>query len=251
MRLAGRKVVVTGGSGGIGRAICRAVAREGADVVVHYARSRDSGQRVAEEVRALGRFGVALQADLADRAAVERLVAEARRELGRLDVWMNIAGADIVTGEGARLPLLEKLERVIAVDLRGTVLCSWSVAPVMMEQGAGVIVNMGWDNDPAGIENEVAEAFSATKGGIEFFSRNLARRVAPAVRVNVLAPGWIETAYGLGAGESLRRKVAESIPMKRWGTPEDVAGAAVWLASDEAAYVTGQTIRIDGGKVML
>jgi 3-oxoacyl-[acyl-carrier protein] reductase len=239
VRLAGRKVVVTGGSGGIGRAICRAVAREGADVVVHYARSRDSGERVAEEVRALGRFGVALQADLADRAAVERLVAEARRELGRLDVWMNIAGADIVTGEGARLPLLEKLERVIAVDLRGTVLCSWSVAPVMMEQGAGVIVN------------EVAEAFSATKGGIEFFSRNLARRVAPTVRVNVLAPGWIETAYGLDASESLRRKVAESIPMKRWGTPEDVAGAAVWLASDEAAYVTGQTIRIDGGKVML
>jgi 3-oxoacyl-[acyl-carrier protein] reductase len=251
VRLEGRKAVVTGGSGGIGRAICLALAREGADVVVHYGRSRDAAERVAGEVRVLGRHAVTIQADVSDRQAIERLVADARRELGRLDVWMNIAGADIVTGEGARLTIVEKLERVIAVDLRGTVLCSWSVAAVMMEQGSGVIVNMGWDNDPAGVENEVAEAFSATKGGIDAFSKNLARRLAPAVRVNVLAPGWIVTEYGREASESLRRKVAESIPMKRWGTPEDVAGAAVWLASDEAAYVTGQTIRIDGGKVML
>jgi 3-oxoacyl-[acyl-carrier protein] reductase len=250
MRFQGKTAVVTGASGGIGRACALALAREGADVGVHYGRSREAAGRVAEEIGSLGRRAVLLQADVSRNEDVSRLVSEAVRQLGRLDVWMNIAGADILTGEAAASSDREKLERVIAVDLRGSVLCSWAVAEVMLRQGSGAIVNMSWDNDAAGTEGTVAEAFSATKGGVEAFSKNLARRLAPAVRVNVLAPGWIETTYGQGLSSALYQKVASSIPMQRWGKPEDVAGAALYLASDEAGYVTGQTIRIDGGKVM-
>lgn len=241
---------MTGASGGIGRATALALAREGADVAVHYGRSRDAADRVAEDIRELGRRVLVVQADLADGSAIERLVVEARRGLGRIDGWLNIAGADILTGEGGRAGDLEKLERVISVDLRGTVLCSWAVAEVMIEQGSGAIVNMSWDHDAAGTEGRVAEMFSATKGGIEAFSKNLARRLAPAVRVNVVAPGWIETAYGHGVSRALHERVATSIPMKRWGTPEEVARVAAFLVSDDASYVTGQTVRIDGGKVV-
>jgi 3-oxoacyl-[acyl-carrier protein] reductase len=250
VRLKWKTAVVTGASGGLGRAVSLALAREGVDVVAHYGSSRDAAEAVVKEIRALGRRSVALQADVSERADIERLVHEAGRELGRIDVWMNIAGADILTGAGARLSDEEKLERVIAVDLRGSVLCSWAVAEVMIQQGSGVIVNISWDHDPAGIPTRVAEAFSATKGGVEAFSKNLAVRLAPTVRVNVIAPGWIETAYGEGLDRKHYERVAASIPLKRWGTPEDIAGAAVFLASDEASYLTGQTIRVDGGKVM-
>ncbi len=249
MRFEGKHAVVTGASGGIGRACALALAREGAHVGVHYGHSREAAERVAGEIVALGRRAALLQADVSLEADVARLVADALRELGRLDVWMNIAGADILTGDARGRSDREKLERVIAVDLCGSVLCSWAVADVMIRQGSGVIVNMSWDHDAAGTEGTVAEVFSATKGGVEAFSKNLARRVAPGVRVNVVAPGWIETAYGRSASPELHRKVASGIPLRRWGTPEDVAGAALFLASDEAAYVTGQTIRIDGGKV--
>lgn len=250
MRLAGKTAVVTGASGGLGGATALAFAREGADVVVHYGRTREAAERVLGEVRALGRRGAALQADVSDRLQIERLVRESRRELGRIDVWMNVAGADILTGKGACVDDVEKLERVIAVDLRGSVLCSWAVADVMIEQGSGSIINISWNHHVGGIATKVAEAFSATKGGVEAFSKNLALRVAPSVRVNVIAPGWIETSYGEGLDRKQYERVVSSIPLRRWGTPEEIAGVAVFLASEEASYLTGQTIRVDGGTMV-
>jgi 3-oxoacyl-[acyl-carrier protein] reductase len=250
IRLDGKTAVVTGASGGLGRAIALALAHEGADVGVHYNSSRDPAEETAREIRRLGRRSEMFQADLTDEAAIRGLVESAWRELERVDVWLNIAGADILTGAGGRLPDREKLERVIAVDLRGTVLCSWEVGEAMLRQGGGVIVNVSWDHDPAGFGSKLAESFSAAKGGVEAFSKNLALRLAPSVRVNVIAPGWIETAYGETVSRSHYERVRAHVPLNRWGRPDEIARVAVFLASEDSSYVTGQTIRVNGGQVM-
>jgi 3-oxoacyl-[acyl-carrier protein] reductase len=249
--LAGLGVLVTGASSGIGRAIAIACARAGADVALTYRANEQGVQETAREVRARGRRAVILQLDLAEARSVGALGPAARDALGRLDVWVNNAGADILTGSGASLPTIEKLDLLLTVDLRGTMLASWQAADMLgaQEQG-GVIINLSWDHVLTGMAGANPQLYAAVKGGVLAFSKSLARSVAPRVRVNILAPGWIETSFAAGANERLRHQVAESTPLKRWGMPEDVAGAAVFLASPAAAFLTGQTILVGGGVVM-
>jgi 3-oxoacyl-[acyl-carrier protein] reductase len=212
---------------------------EGAAVLITH---RDSAERAHEVAGAIVR-----QADLATRGACERLVAEACEELGRIDVWVNNAGADVLTGEAAEWEWERKLDLLLAVDLKGTIACSYAVADVMRR---GVIINMSWDHVTSGMAGENPLLFSAVKGGVLAFSRSLARALAPEVRVNVLCPGWIETAFGEQTDREFHREVAESTPLGRWGQPDDVAGAAVYLASPESAFITGQAINVNGGVVM-
>ena len=212
---------------------------EGAAVLITH---RDSAERAREVVGA-----TVLQADLATRDACERLVAEARDQLGGIDVWVNNAGADVLTGEAAGWGWERKLDLLLDVDLKGTIACSYAVAEVMRR---GAIVNMSWDHVASGMAGENPQLFSAVKGGVLAFSKSLARALAPEIRVNVLCPGWIETAFGEQADEEFRREVADSTPLGRWGNPGDVAGAAVYLASPDAAFITGQAINVNGGVVM-
>jgi 3-oxoacyl-[acyl-carrier protein] reductase len=236
---------VTGASSGIGRAIAEAYAAEGAVVLLTYRASAERAREVADAIGARVR-----QADLATRDACERLVAEAHEELGRIDVWVNNAGADVLTGEAAEWEWERKLDTLLAVDLKGTIACSYAIGEVMRDQGGGAIVNMSWDHVTNGMAGENPQLFSAVKGGVLAFSRSLARALAPEVRVNVLCPGWIETAFGEQADPDFRRSVTESTPLGRWGRPQDVAGAALYLASPEAAFVTGQALCVNGGVVM-
>jgi 3-oxoacyl-[acyl-carrier protein] reductase len=198
-----------------------------------------------------GEVGAAhvLQADLATRAACEKLVAEAHDLLGHVDVWVNNAGADVLTGEAAGWEWERKLDLLLAVDLKGTITCSYAVAERMRDRG-GAIINMSWDHVTAGMAGENPELFSAVKGGVLGFSKSLARSRAPGVRVNVLCPGWIETSFGEHADPGFREAVAQSTPLRRWGRPQDVAAAALYLASPQAAFVTGQAINVNGGVVM-
>jgi 3-oxoacyl-[acyl-carrier protein] reductase len=245
-----KTVVVTGASSGIGQAIALRCARAGADVAITYRRNRDGAEQTASEIRRFGRRAELLQLDLAQVQAVEDLVSRVRSAFHRIDVWFNNAGADILTGDAGRLSRLQKLEMVMAVDLRGTVLASWAAVNLMRQQGGGLIINMAWDHVGQGMAGENPSVYSAAKGGIASFSRSLAREVAPEIRVNILAPGFIETAFGEEADPRFRQKVIDMTPLRRWGTPEDVAGAAVFLASDDAAFLTGQTIMVNGGVVM-
>lgn len=250
-QLAGKRIVVTGASSGIGRAIAEAAAAAGADLLVTYRANRARIERVVAAIEARGRRGVAVQADVALQEDLDRVVDALEASFGGADGWVNNAGADVLTGKTADRSRLEKLDLLLAVDLRGTMLASWRAAELLGRQPAGgAVLNMSWDGARHGLAGENPQLFAAVKGGVEAFSRSLARTVAPRVRVNVLSPGWIATAFGDGAPDDFRQRVAQRIPLGRWGTPEDVAGAAVYLLSDAARYVTGQTIMINGGDVM-
>lgn len=250
-QLEGKRVLVTGASSGIGRAIALAAAKAGADVAVTWHSNQAGANAVAADIRATGRRAVILRADVGETEELKHLAEMLREALGGIDVWVNNAGADVLTGQGADLSRREKLDLLLKVDLRGTMLASWAAVDLMRAQpSGGVIINMSWDHVLRGLEGDNPELFSAVKGGILSFSRSLARSVAPTIRVNVLGPGWIETAFGEGANDAFKREIASLIPLGRWGTPEDVAGAAIYLASDAARYVTGQMIMVNGGDVM-
>jgi 3-oxoacyl-[acyl-carrier protein] reductase len=249
--LTGRCVLVTGASSGIGRAIALAAAQHGADVAVTYRANRQGAGEVVSAITALGRRGEAFELDLANEGSIRALTGSVRRVFPRVDVWINNAGADILTGDAAALDTVAKLDRLIAVDLRGTMLASWEAARLMQEQATGgVIINMSWDHVISGMPGTNPQLFAAVKGGVLAFSKSLARSVAPKVRVNIIAPGWIETSFGETVDQHVHQAVIDSTPLKRWGRPEDVAGAAVYLASPSADFLTGQTIMVGGGLVM-
>ena len=249
--LAGRCVLVTGGSSGIGRAIAMAAARGGADVAITYRVNRAGAQAVAEAIDQAGRRSLVLPLDLTDDASIRTLVPALRGYFGRIDAWINNAGADILTGDAAARSRIEKLDLLLHVDLRGTILASWEAVAMMQAQDeGGVIINMSWDHVLTGMEGTNPQMYAAVKGGILSFSKGLARSVAPKIRVNIVAPGWIQTAFGDGVPQDVHRAVVAYTPLKRWGTPDDVAGAAIYLASPAAAFLTGQTIMVGGGIVM-
>jgi 3-oxoacyl-[acyl-carrier protein] reductase len=249
--LADRAVLVTGASSGIGRAIALAAARAGADVALTYLSNEQGARTVAREIESVGCRAAVFQTDVTDATSIRALGPAARDALGRLDVWVNNAGADILTGAAASLSDLEKLDLLLAVDLRGTMLASWEAAAMLGAQDeGGVIINMSWDHVLHGMAGRNPELFAAAKGGVLAFSKSLARSLAPRVRVNVIAPGWIDTSFAMNLPDTRRRQVAESTPLRRWGTPEDVASAAVFLASPAAAFLTGETLLVGGGVVM-
>ena len=242
---------MTGASSGIGRAIAETYAIEGAVVLLTHHASPERAREVADAIVARGGRALVCRADLATREACERLVADAREQLGRIDVWVNNAGADVLTGEAAGWEWERKLDVLLAIDLKGTIACSYAIGEVMRNQErGGAIVNMSWDHVTTGMAGENPQLFAAVKGGVLAFSKSLARSLAPAVRVNILCPGWIETSFGEQADPDFHRSVAENTPLGRWGRPQDVAEAALYLASAEAAFVTGQAINVNGGIVM-
>lgn len=242
--LAGLRTVVTGASSGIGRAIAVAFADAGARVGIGFWHSSEAARALASELGS-GRHPL-LSANLSTTEGCTSIVRDAWGALEEVDVWVNNAGADVLTGDAARWPAERKLEALLELDLKATIRCSRLVAPRM--RPGGCILNMGWDHATIdGMAGDDPELFAAVKAGVLGFSKSFARSVAPDVRVNVLCPGWIETAYGAGADRDFYEQVEAHTPLRRWGRPEDVAGAAVWLASPAASFVTGQAVNLNGG----
>jgi 3-oxoacyl-[acyl-carrier protein] reductase len=246
--LAGLRALVTGSTSGIGKAIALELAVGGADVIVHGRRA-DAAKKVADRIRENGGRTQVVLANLPNPDECDRLMQTAWQEWGGLDIWINNAGADTLTGEAAHWSFERKLEELLAVDLKGTLFLSREVGRRMKAQGNGVILNIGWDQADTGMEGDSGQMFGAVKAAVMAFSKSLALTLAPEVRVNCLAPGWIRTAWGERASEHWQERVKHETPLGRWGTPEDVAQVARWLVSPAAAFITGQVIRINGGAV--
>jgi len=239
--------VVTGSSRGIGRAIALELAGAGADVLVHARGSRQAAEATADEVRALGREAEVVLADLADPERHERLVDGAWNWRPGVDVWVNNAGADVLTGAAAGWSFERKLEMLWRVDVAATIRLGRLAGSRMKAAGRGVILNLGWDGAERGMAGPSGELFAAAKGAVMAFTRSLARSLAPQVRVNCLAPGWIKTAWGEKASEDWHQRVQRETLLDRWGTPEDVARVALFLVSPAAGFVTGQIVGVNGG----
>ena len=245
--LNGLTAVVTGSSGGIGRAIALELASAGADCLIHARRNREGAESVAEAIRSLGRRADVLLADLAEPSEQDRFAAEAWRWQGRVDIWINNAGADTLTGDAARWTFEQKLDALWSVDVVATMRLSRAIGAKMKERGSGVILNMGWDQAERGMAGDSGELFAASKGAVMAFSRSLARSLAPEIRVNCLAPGWIKTKWGEHAGREWQDRAAAESLLNRWGTPEDVARTARFLVSSAAAFINGQIVAVNGG----
>jgi 3-oxoacyl-[acyl-carrier protein] reductase len=247
--LEGRRAVVTGSSSGIGRAVVRELSSAGADVVVHCYRSIEAAEEVAAEIRTHGRRAEVLVADLSSQAESRELISRAWSCLDGVDIWVNNAGANLLTGKNTMLDFDQKLERLLTVDVAATVRLSRLAGRKMAEAGSGVILNIGWDQADRGMEGDSGELFATAKNAVMGFTRSLAISLAPDVRVNCIAPGWIRTAWGETAGDNWQQRVKRETPLGRWGIPEDVAKLARFLASSDADFITGQVINVNGGAV--
>lgn len=245
--LEGQTAVVTGSSSGIGRAIALELAHAGAAVLVHARENHDALDEVAARIRASGGQAESVLADLADPARHEDLVRQAWDWRGGIDIWVNNAGADVLTAAAAGESFDAKLEGLWRVDVAATVRLARLVGARMKEAGGGVILNMGWDGAERGMAGDSGELFAAAKGAIMAFSRSLAQSLAPEVRVNCLAPGWIKTAWGEQASECWQDRAKRESLLGRWGTPEDIARVARFLASPAAGFITGQVVAVGGG----
>jgi 3-oxoacyl-[acyl-carrier protein] reductase len=248
--LEGLRAIVLGSTSGIGRAVALALANSGADVIIHGRRSMEAAADVAAACRACkGRRAEVLMADLADPTAGDTLVDAAWSLWDGLDAWLHLAGADTLTGAGARLSFDAKLERLWSVDVVSTMRLCRQVGARMKERGRGSIVTMGWDQAETGMAGDSGELFASIKGAVMSFTRSLSLSLAPQVRVNAVAPGWIKTAWGKQASSAWHQRVLQETPLLRWGTPEDVAAVCRFLVSPDAAFLTGQVVRVNGGAI--
>lgn len=245
--LGGQTAVVTGSSSGIGRAMALEFAAAGADVLVHAGRRMAAAEETAAAVVKMGRTSHAVCHDLCSAKGQDALLGAALAWRPKIDIWVNNAGADLLTGAARQWSFEEKFERLWRLDVLATVRLSRAIGQRMHEWGGGTILNIGWDQAASGMEGDSGELFATAKGAVMAFTRSLAASLAPLVRVNCVAPGWIRTAWGEQASDEWQRRAVEESHLQRWGTPEDVARAARFLVSPAAGFITGQVLPVNGG----
>jgi NAD(P)-dependent dehydrogenase (short-subunit alcohol dehydrogenase family) len=244
VRLAGKIVLVTGASKGIGRTLAVGLAREGADIIVNYNTDKTGARDVAREIEQLGQKSLVVQANIEKVAAIKRMFAIIHKTFGRLDALINNAG---ITGWTSLFEITqEKWDEVIDTNLRGTFFCALEAAKMMRGQKSGSIVNISTNCAQLGVRNLVA--YASSKGGIHAMTKQLAVELAPFnIRVNTFAPGPIKIDRNVKDDPNFEKAWGAMVPLGRVGDPEEMIGPAVFLASDESSYMTGQTFYVDGG----
>ena len=247
MSFTGRTAVVTGGSRGIGRAICLELARRGANVVFSYAGNTAAAEATRKELEALGVQTRAVQGSVADPAAVKTLIDTAVKELGSLDILVNNAG---ITRDNLILRLSEEdFDTVLNANLKGAFLCCKEAARWMVRQRYGRIVNL---SSVVGLRGNAGQTnYSASKAGLIGLTKSLAKELASRnVTVNAVAPGFIATDMTAALPEAVRTEMCKTIPEGHAGQPEDVANAVAFFAAEQSSYLTGQVLCVDGGMAM-
>lgn len=238
-----KTVVITGASGGIGRAVAERFARAGARLVLHANKNvaplRQTFDRTRCEI---------LQADFQDPAERENFTDGVLEKFSKIDAWVNAAGLDLMAPSLKTLPFEKKLHHLFEVDVFAAIDMSKKVARHLKRQGGGTIVLLAWDGVEFGWAGETGELYGAAKGALLGFARSLAESAAPEVRVRCLCPGWIKTRWGEKACDDFSKRVAADSLQGRWGEPEDVAEAVFFFCRDASAYLDGIGVRINGGK---
>lgn len=245
--LSGKVAFVTGASRGIGRAIALRLAQDGAKVALNFANNSTKAEEVKAQVEAAGGEAILVQGDVAKFEVVTELIKKVVDTWGRLDILINNAG---ITRDNLLLKMSEDdFDKVISTNLKGVFNCTKAVTKLMMKQRGGRIVNM---SSVVGLKGNISQAnYAAAKAGIIGFTKSAARELASrGVTVNAVAPGFINTDMTAALSEKVKEVMLQEIPAGRMGTPEDVANTVAFLVSDEAAYITGQVLSVDGGMVM-
>lgn len=246
-KLEGKTAVVTGASRGIGRSIALQLAEEGANVVVNYSGSIEKAQQVAEEIQQLGRKAIAVQANISDNDSVQDLMNKAIEEFGSIDILVNNAG---ITRDNLLMRMKEdEWDDVINTNLKGVFLCTKAVTRQMMKQRAGRIINI---SSIVGIMGNAGQAnYVAAKAGVIGLTKTTARELASRnILVNAVAPGFITTEMTDALPEDIKSAMLAQIPLAKLGEPENIAKVVAFLASEDANYMTGQVLHVDGGMVM-
>jgi 3-oxoacyl-[acyl-carrier protein] reductase len=247
-KLEGRVAIVTGASRGIGRAIATHLAEEGAYVAVNYNTSEVEASAVADSIKHKGGEAIRVQADVSKYNDVKRMVETTLRKYGKVDILVNNAG--IMIGKDVLDTSEEEWDRTMDVNLKGAYLCSKEVAPIMLRQKKGKIINI---SSNSGLYHPSAMRFTeyvVSKAGMNGLTKALALRLGPFITVNAICPGYIKTEMVGHSDPEFERRVLEETALKRYGTPEEVAESALFLASDAADFITGELLIVAGGRGM-
>ncbi|MCC5465098.1 3-oxoacyl-[acyl-carrier-protein] reductase [Pelosinus baikalensis] len=247
MHLDGKVAIITGASRGIGRSVAIELAKLGAKVVINYAGNEVAAEEVKNIIVAAGGQGIIVKADVGDVEAVDAMVKETINTFGKIDILVNNAG---ITRDNLLMRMKEEdWDAVMNINLKGVFVCTKAVSRIMMKQKAGKIINM---TSVVGLMGNAGQAnYAAAKAGVIGFTKSMAKELASrGITVNAIAPGFISTDMTAVLSDQVKTELTEKIPAGRLGSPEDVAAAVTFLASDSANYITGQTLNVDGGMLM-